>query len=83
MQKLRALLRSEGELHVLDWGTAQDPLMRTLFLTVQVVDGFARTSANVRGELASFMRTAGVDDAAEVARRRTMFGALSLYRATV
>lgn len=82
LRRVHDLLRPGGELHVLDWGRAQDPLMRFLFVPVQLLDGFATTQDNVRGRLVSYMTEAGLAGAAETARRRTAFGTLSLYRAT-
>ena len=78
---LRALLRPGGELHVADWGKAQNALMRVAFLGVQLLDGFATTGANVRGELPQLMRDVGFASVAETRSEMTLFGTLSLYRA--
>ena len=43
------ILRSGGRLHVADWGKAGNLLMRIAFLPVQILDGFDRTTDNVRG----------------------------------
>jgi ubiquinone/menaquinone biosynthesis C-methylase UbiE len=75
------LLAPGGELHVLDWGRAQNLLMRAAFLGVQLLDGFPNTLDNVRGRLVPLMEEAGLVDAAETHRETTLFGTLSLYRA--
>ena len=80
LRTVRELLRQGGELHVADWGRAQDALMRVAFLGVQLLDGFETTTDNVRGRLVPLMREAGFD-ASETRRERTLFGTLSLYRA--
>ncbi len=80
LRKVRELLRPGGELHVADWGRAQDALMRVAFLSVQLLDGFETTSDNVRGRLLPLMREAGFE-ASETRRERTLFGTLSLYQA--
>lgn len=75
------LLRPGGELHVADWGRAQNAAMRVAFLTVQLLDGFRTTTDNVRGRLVPMMQSAGFLDVVETYREMTLFGTLSLYRA--
>ena len=79
--KARELLKPGGELHLADWGKAQNLLMRLAFLGVQLLDGFESTSDNVRGGLIPLMTDSGFPFAAETARQMTVFGTLSLYRA--
>lgn len=81
LTEVRRVLRPGGTLHILDWGKAQDPLMRLAYLLVQVLDGFATTTDNVRGDLVPLMEEAGFTQVRETERRRTAFGTLSLYRA--
>lgn len=81
LAQARALLRPGGELHVMDWGKAQDPLMRLAFLGVQALDGFSTTRDNVAGCLPALMSEAGFEQVQEVHRARTVFGTLSFYRA--
>jgi len=83
LRKIRDWLRPGGELHVADWGRAQDLLMRLAFLPVQLLDGFETTSDNVRGLLVPLIREAGFEEVAETRRERTVFGTLSLYRAVL
>ncbi len=81
LRRVRELLRTGGELHIADWGEAQDWLMRLAFVSVQMLDGFATTSDNVYGQLLPMIRDAGFEDVRETHRARTIFGTLSLYRA--
>ncbi len=74
------VLEPAGELHVLDWGEAQDIFMRAAFLLVQALDGFATTSDNVRGRLAPLASNAGFLEFKETYRERSILGTLSLYR---
>jgi ubiquinone/menaquinone biosynthesis C-methylase UbiE len=81
LSEIFRVLQPTGELHVVDWGKAQNILMRTAFLLVQILDGFETTSGNVRGELPEAFRNAGFEEARETCRYVTMFGTLSLYQA--
>lgn len=83
LMAVRDALAGGGELHVLDWGKAQDRLMRLMFFLVQLLDGFATTTDSVRGRLVTFMTEAGFVDAEETHRERSTLGTLSLYRAAV
>ena len=83
LQKVRAWLRPGGELHIADWGKAQNALMRVAFVSVQLLDGFQTTTENVRRGLVPVLREAGFDSVAETHREMTLFGTLSLYRAHV
>lgn len=81
LRSARSLLRSRGELHIADWGKAQNALMRAAFIGVQLLDGFATTTDNVRGRLPDLIKQAGFDSVAETHREMTIFGTLSLYSA--
>ena len=81
--EVRRVLRPDGELHVADWGRARNAWMRTAFLAIQLLDGFATTTDNVRGRLPELMTQAGLQGAQETRAFSTVFGTLSLYRAGV
>lgn len=75
------VLKAGGELHVADFGKAQNLAMRGSFFLVQLLDGFAPTSDNVRGRLPEFMCAAGFSNVRETRRFATAFGTVSLYSA--
>jgi ubiquinone/menaquinone biosynthesis C-methylase UbiE len=75
------VLRPRGELHVADWGKAQNLPMRVAFLLVQMLDGFETTADNVSGVLPELFRMAGFMEVEESARYMTIVGTLSLYGA--
>jgi ubiquinone/menaquinone biosynthesis C-methylase UbiE len=85
--KLRTLaevfrvLKPGGELHLADWGKAQNKIMRMAFLVIQLLDGFQRTSENVRGFLIQYLRDTGFEAVEETHRFMTVWGTLSLYKA--
>ena len=81
LEKMRELLVPGGELHLADWGQAQNIVMRAAFLAVQLLDGFEATNDNVKGRLMPMMKNAGFDSVAETHHEMTMFGTLALYRA--
>ncbi len=81
LQKVRAWLRPDGELHIADWGKAQNALMRAAFVGVQLLDGFQTTTENVRRGLVPILRDAGFRSVQETHREMTLFGTLSLYQA--
>lgn len=86
-EKQRALaeayrvLRPGGELHVADWGAPRNALMRVAFLAVRLLDGFATTADNARGDLPRLFRAADFEAVGECATYATPFGTLALYRA--
>jgi ubiquinone/menaquinone biosynthesis C-methylase UbiE len=81
-REIARVLREGGELHVADWGKPSDPAMAAAFLGIRLLDGFENTAENYRGELPAIFEEAGLRQAEETARLRTVFGTLSLYRAT-
>lgn len=74
--------KAGGELHVADWGRPQGPLMRGLFVGIQLLDGFDNTRDNVAGRLVPLFEQAGFVEVAATRAFNTMFGTLALYRAT-
>ena len=81
LAKVRELLRPGGELHIADWGQAQNFLMRVAFLGVQLLDGFETTTDSVRGRLIPLVQEAGFNSVSETHREMTVLGTLALYRA--
>lgn len=82
LSMVRRLLVPGGELHIADWGRAQNLAMRLAFLGVRLLDGFETTSDSVHGRLVPLMERAGFTSASETDRAMTMFGTLSRYQAT-
>ena len=80
-REIARILREGGELHVADWGRPSDPLMAAAFLGIRMLDGFANTAENYRGELPAIFAEAGLEGAEETDRLRTPLGTIALYRA--
>jgi ubiquinone/menaquinone biosynthesis C-methylase UbiE len=69
------VLRPGGRVVVGDLGRPQDPLMRiAVLVTVQLLDGFATTALNVRGELPDVLAGAGLAAVTVRDRMRTPTG---------
>lgn len=75
------VLKPKGTLHVLDWGPAENHLMRGLFVTVQLIDGFSNTQDNVGGKLIELFDQSGFTDVKQRQSFKTIFGTLVLYSA--
>lgn len=88
LREMRRIVKPGGTLYVLDWGpphpTLTGPrklLLRIAFLAVQLFDGFATTTDNVRGLLPEFMEKAGFICVVEPECIPTAGGSLSIYKA--
>lgn len=75
------VLRPGGELHIADWGKPANALMRTLFYSIQLLDGFPNTRDHVEGRLPDMLRATGFHSVAEMQQFNTVYGTLSLYQA--
>ncbi len=75
------VLRAGGELHIADWGRPTSWLMRWLFFSVQLLDGFPNTQQHVAGELPSLLESSGFEQVAVRAELATLYGTLALYSA--
>lgn len=76
------VLKPGGQLHVADWGKPTNALMRLLFYSIRWLDGFANTKDNVEGLLPNLIQRAGFNDVRIDDQFSTVFGTLTLYRAS-
>ena len=81
VSEIYRVLKPQGELHVADWGQASNLLMRTLFIPVQLVDGFKNTQDNVSGKLIGLFKQAGFAKVVQQQSFNTIFGTMALYSA--
>lgn len=81
LTEARRVLRSDGRLHIADWGKPSGPLSRAGFFGLQLVDGFAGTRDHAAGRLAAYVTEAGFSQVQRTHRLLTMFGDLELLRA--
>jgi SAM-dependent methyltransferase len=79
--EIRRVLRLGGRVLIADWGRPQDPLMRLMFLNVQLLDGFSNTASNVAGRLPGLLRQAGLEQVWVTDRMRTPLGTIEIVSA--
>lgn len=82
LAEVRRVLLPGGRLLICDIGHARDPVMRGLFLLVQLLDGFETTHENAQGKLRQIVVEAGFEDVAVLQRFRTGGGTLDVIEGT-
>ena len=80
--ELLRVLKPGGELHVADWGPANNLLVRGMFGLVQLLDGFANTQDNVTGKLPLLFEKSGFSTILQNQSFNTLLGTIVLYSAT-
>ena len=80
--ELFRVLKPGAVLHVADWGRAANPVMRGLFLFIQLLDGFDNTRDNVAGKLITLFEDAGFTAETQRQTFGTVYGTMALYSAT-
>lgn len=80
-RELFRVLRPGAELHVADWGRQGNAVMRTLFVAIQLLDGFENTADNASGRLVELFQWAGFSATVQRETFNTVFGTLALYSA--
>lgn len=81
LEEIYRVLKTGGQLHIADWGKAQNAQMRKAFYLVQWLDGFENTADHVKGLFPAYIENAGFSAVEETRQYTTLFGSLSLYRA--
>lgn len=79
---MRRALEPGGSIYVADYGLQRTRLMRTLFKTIQQLDGVENTEPNARGVLPELMVEAGFRSVAEHEVIPILTGSISIYTAT-
>lgn len=80
-RELLRVLKPGAELHVADWGPADNVVMRGLFVFVQLLDGFKNTRDNVSGKLVTLFEQVGFIEVTQRQTFSTIYGTMALYSA--
>lgn len=75
------VLKPGGEFRIADWRRPQNGVMRTLFYSIQLLDGFANTRFNVQGLLPQLVAEGGFEVVEEADEISTPVGTMTLYGA--
>jgi len=81
LRAMRSALRPGGELHIADFGPPHNALMRWVSWPVRMLDGAARLSANLSGQLPTLIGDAGFVDVRDRGSVATPFGTLAFWSA--
>ena len=79
--EVRRLLKHQGMLFIADWGKPAGIISRTMFLLVQVLDGFETTRDSVEGTLPQLIRDAGFISIREEEPLMTPLGVMRFWSA--
>lgn len=78
--EIRRILKTDGELHIADWGLPNNSLMKFTSCFVQMLDGVKTTSDNFEGHLPELIKEAGFESVEETSKFNTVFGTIRLYK---
>ena len=81
LSEARRVLNPAGRLVIADWGQPRDPLTRTGFFMLRLLDGFENTADHVAGRLPTLLVHAGFGNVRVGQRWRTLWGSLELITA--
>jgi ubiquinone/menaquinone biosynthesis C-methylase UbiE len=79
LKEMNRILKPGGQLVICDWGRARSGLMRFVYYSVQLLDGFRTTEDNVKGLIPRFMGEADFANIKESGFINTAIGTLSYY----
>lgn len=79
-REIYRVLKPGGELHIADWGKAENILMRFLFFVVQLVDNFYTTNDNIKGKIPLLLAKEGFQTIEWKGNQSTLFGTLSFLK---
>jgi ubiquinone/menaquinone biosynthesis C-methylase UbiE len=81
-KEFNRILKPTGEIHIADWGRANNKIMKGLFHIVQLLDGYDTTTANVDGKLPEIIKSAGFHNVEIKKHFNTILGTLEIFKIT-
>lgn len=82
LNEINRVLKPGGKLVIGDWGKARTKLMRLVYYSVQLLDGFDTTTENVEGLIPKYIAATGFIDVKEKGYINTSIGTYSYYCAS-
>jgi len=79
LKEINRVLKPGGQLVLGDWGKAKSKLMRFVYYSVQLLDGFKTTEDNVNGLIPGFIAKANFISVNETGYINTVIGTYSYY----
>ena len=81
VREVYRILKPGGQFYVADWGAPASRLMRSLFLTVQVLDSFDTTKDHIAGRMPELFSGQGFVNVKQRQSVNTIYGTIALYSA--
>lgn len=81
LKELHRVLKPNGELHIADFGKANNLYAKLAFGIFRRIDGEENTRANSQGLLSEFIKSAGFTNVKETKYFNTLFGTIKLLSA--
>ena len=81
IREVYRVLRPGGQFHVADWGKPGTSLMKLLFYSIRILDGFENTQDNADGRLLQLIQQAGFERVLLCGELSTVYGIMALYSA--
>lgn len=81
LREIFRVLKSNGELHICDFGKSESLFMGAVSFIPRLLDGLDNTSDNFKGLIPTVLKDTGFSDITENKRVYTIFGSLSYYSA--
>ncbi len=78
--EIKRILKTDGELHIADWGLPSNSLMKFASNFVQMLDGVETTTDNFEGHLPELIKEAGFEFVEETSSFNTVFGTIRLHK---
>lgn len=79
LKEIHRVLKDEAPVHILDWSKPTNKLMRLLFFSIQILDGFETTKDNINGSMMVYMSVSNFKDINFHSPFNTVFGTLAVH----
>lgn len=81
LREVLRVLKPNGELHIADWGSPSNFLMKIASRGIELLDGVETTKDNFKGLLPSLVNDAGFRNTEEIQFFNSLFGTIRLLKA--